>query len=55
MKTAKAICIKEYHDEDSLEECNLGEIEFEDIITYKVGDIDVVVIDFYDKKYWKLM
>jgi len=51
----KAICIKEYKDEDSLQDFEDGLIKKSDIVTYKVGDSGVVIEEYYDKKYWKVV
>jgi hypothetical protein len=49
-----AICIKEYQDEDSVEEFERGNIDYEDIKTYTVGYEDYVYPLDCDKDYWKL-
>ena len=51
--TAKGICIKSYQCEDSLDEHEKGLINEEDIKTFKVGEVGQIVLDFYDKNYWK--
>ena len=51
---AKAICIKTYSDEDDLDRYRKGEIEWDEIKIYNVGEEGEVVVDFYSDKYWKL-
>ena len=50
---AKGICIKSYQCEDSIDEYKHGLINEEDIKTFKVGEIGDIVLDLYDKRYWR--
>lgn len=50
----RAICIKEYQDEDDIDLYANGEIEEVDIKVYQVGEEGMVEPDYCNKKYWKL-
>ena len=49
----KGICIKEYQDENDLQDCEDGIIEEYDIKVYKVGDKGMIVEGWYSEDYWK--
>ena len=53
MAQIKGICIKQYQDEDTLQEFNDGEIRADEIKTYHVGEEETIVEGMYDKEYWK--
>ena len=52
LKKIKAVCITRYIDEVSLDEFEQGNIEFEDLIVYKVGD-EKEVTEGFDPYYWE--
>lgn len=52
---AWAICIKSYADEDHLEEYKYGERAAEDIEIREKGKKYIVIKEFYNPKYYKLL
>ncbi len=51
----KGICIKEYFDEDDLNDLLNGKIEESDIRKYKVGDRADIRFGLYDPKFWRMV
>jgi len=53
MGRIEGICIKSYQDEDSLEDFEEGRIEECEIKVYEVGDVGMIVEQYYDREHWK--
>lgn len=55
IEKVKAICIKQYIDEDDLYNYNEGEISFNEIKHYEKGKEYLVMKNYYDKNYYELI
>jgi hypothetical protein len=53
MNRIQGICIKQYKDEDDLRDYEEGNMEYEDIRIYKVGDEGEIVSPGYSDEYWR--
>ena len=55
MTLVRAVCIKRYIDEDSLDDFENDMIGFDDLKVNFVGDKAKVVLESYNGEYWELL